>query len=199
MKHSLYSLWHHLESICTLETDSPEERRSKITLVVITSLCTVASIIWGTLYYAILGPTTTTFITYGFTVVVGTALLIFFITKRYNLLLYVFFFMILWNPIAMQWTLGGFAASGVLMIWSILAPFGSLMFQNIRTAILWFSTYMVLLFISLYFDDYFSQWALSISHKTSMLFFGMNIIAPSLVIIITMMYFVNEFKKEHKR
>jgi class 3 adenylate cyclase len=199
MNHSLRSSWHHLESVCTLETDSPEERRSKITLVVITSLCTVASIIWGTLYYAIFGPTITTFITYGFTVVVGTALLIFFITKRYNLLLYIFFFMILWNPIAMQWTLGGFAASGVLMTWSLLAPFCSLMFQNIRRAIWWFSAYMILLFISLYFDDYFSQLAIPIPHSISMLFFGMNIIGPSLVVFFSMMYFVNAFQIEHER
>jgi guanylate cyclase len=199
MKHSLHSSWHHLESICTLETDSPEERRSKITLAVITGLCTVASIIWGTLYYVIFGPALITFITYGFTVVVGTALLIFFITKRYNLLLYIFCFMILWNPIAMQWALGGFAASGVLMTWSILAPFCALMFQNIRKAVMWFSAYMVLLFISLYFDDYISQWALPVSHKTSMLFFGLNVIGPSFVVFFSMMYFVNAFQKEHER
>lgn len=199
MKNSLLSLSHYFENACTLETDSAEERRSKITLAVITSLCSVASIIWGTLYYLIFGPIITTFITYGFTIVVGTALLIFFMTKRYNLLLYVFFFMILWNPIAMQWTLGGFAASGVLMTWSLLAPFCSLMFQNIRKATGWFSAYMVLLFISLYFDNYFSQWAHPISHKISMLFFGINIIGPSLVVFFAMMYYVNAFQKEHER
>jgi len=95
-----------LEKIVTLDTDAPEERRRKITLVVITALCTVASIIWGSLYYVILGPTITTFITYGFTVVLGIALIIYFLTKQFTLLLYAFFFMILWNPIAMQWSLG---------------------------------------------------------------------------------------------
>ena len=60
-------------------------------------------------------------------VVVGAALLVFLATRRIGLLLYPFFLMILWNPIAMQWSLGGFAASGVLMTWSILAPVGALM------------------------------------------------------------------------
>ncbi len=196
MKNSIYSLWHYLESTCTLETDAPEEQRRKITLVVITCLCVGASIIWGTIYYAILGPVIATFITYGFTVVVGISLLIFFVTKRFNLLLYVFFFMILWNPIAMQWSLGGFAASGVLMTWSFLAPFCSLMFQNIRKALWWLSIYLIFLVISLYFDDYFSQWAFPISQKTSMLFFGMNIIGPLLVVFSSMMYFVNALQKE---
>jgi len=199
MKHALYNLWNRLERLCTLDTDSHEERRHKVTLVVLTGLCVIASIVWGTLYYAILGPTITVFITYGFTVVLGTALLIHFITKRFTLLLYPFFIMILWNPIAMQWSLGGFSASGGLMFWSILAPLCSLMFQNIRKATFWFIAYIVLLSISLYFDDYFLQWAPPISHRISMLFFGMNIIGPSLTIFFSMMYFVNAFQKEHDK
>ena len=199
MKHVLYNLLNRLEKSWTLGTDSHEERRHKVTLVVLTGLCVIVSIVWGTLYYVILGPTVTMFITYGFTVVVGTALLIYFITKRFTLLLYPFFIMILWNPIAMQWSLGGFAASGALMFWSILAPLCSLMFQNIRKATLWFTAYMVLLLISLYFDDYFLQWAPSIPHRVSMLFFGMNVIGPSVTIFSSMMYFVSAFQKEHDR
>ena len=188
-----------MEKGSTLDTDSPEERRRKVTLVVITGLCTIASVVWGTLYFTIFGPTPTTFITYGFTVVLGIALLIYFITKRFTFLLYVFFLMIFWNPIAMQWSLGGFAASGVLMLWSLLAPFSSLMFQNIKKATWWFLAYLMLLFFSLYFDNYVSQWASPISNKISMLFFGMNIIGPSIIIFCSMMYFVNAFQKEHER
>ena len=101
MKQSFEHFWSFLENKCTLDTDSPEERRSKVTLVVITGLCTIASVIWGTLYYAIFGLIITTYITYGFTVFLGTALLIYFKTKHFAFLLYVFFLMIFWNPIAM--------------------------------------------------------------------------------------------------
>jgi len=191
--------WKQLEKLCTLDFDSPEKRREKVTLVVITGLCTLASIIWGTLYFVLLGATITTYITFGFTVIVGTALLVFFITKRFSLLLYVFFFMIFWNPIAMQWSLGGFSASGVLMLWSLLAPFSSLMFQNIKKAIGWFLAYLVLLFISLYFDDYVSQWAPPLSKTISMTFFGMNLIGPSMIIFASMMYYVNAFQREHDK
>jgi adenylate cyclase len=199
MKRSGYHISSILEKSCTLDTDSPEERRNKITLVVITGLCTIASVIWGTLYYSIFGPIITTFITYGFTVVLGVALLIYFITRRFVFLLYVFFFMIFWNPIAMQWSLGGFAASGVLMLWSLLAPFGSLMFQDIKKATGWFLAYVVLLLFTLYFDSYVSQWASPVSNQISMLFFGMNIIGPSIVIFCATMYFVTAFQREHGR
>jgi guanylate cyclase len=176
-----------------------EERRHKVTLVVLSGICFVASIVWGTLYYAILGPTITVAITYGFTIVVGTALLVFLVTKRFALLLYPFFLMILWNPIAMQWSLGGFAASGVLMTWSVLAPVCALMFQSIRKAVWWFLAYLALLAVSLFFDDQIRQWAVSVSHTTSMLFFGMNIIGPSVALFLSMMYFVNAFQREHER
>jgi signal transduction histidine kinase len=199
MKYDFYNLWNRLERINIFDTDSPKERRRKVTLIVITILCCIASVIWGTTYYVILGPTLTMFLTYAFTVVVGTAILIYFVTKRFTLLLYVFFLMILWNPIAMQWSLGGFAASGGIMIWSILAPFGSLMFQDIKKATFWFLAYLALLFVSLYLDAYSSQWAVPLSHRSSMLFFGMNIIGPSITIFFTMMYFVNAFQREHSR
>jgi class 3 adenylate cyclase len=199
MNCSLNNFLSFLEKSSTLDTDPPEERRRKVTLVVITGLCTIASVIWGTLYYAIFGPITTVYITYGFTVVLGIALLIYFITKRFTFLLYVFFFMILWNPIAMQWSLGGFAASGVLMLWSFLAPFCSLMFEDIKKATGWFLAYMMLLVLSLYFDSYVSQWASPVSNKISMMFFGMNIAGPSIIIFCSMMYFVNALKREHER
>ena len=196
----IYSqLINRLEKSWTVSTDSAEQRRHKVTLVVLTGLCVIASIVWGSLYYVILGPTITMFITYGFTVVLGAALLVYFITKRFALLLYPFFIMILLNPIAMQWSLGGFAASGVLMFWSILAPLCALMFQNTRKAALWFAGYLGLLFISIYFDGYFKHWAPSISHGVSMLFFGMNVIGPSLTIFFSMLYFVRAFQKEHGR
>ncbi len=199
MKPTLNNVRNFLEGTCTLITDPAEERRRKVTLVVLSGICFIASIVWGTVYYVILGPTITVLITYGFTVVVGIALLVFLVTKRFGLLLYPFLLMILWNPIAMQWSLGGFAASGVLMTWSILAPFCALMFQRIRQAVWWFLAYLGLLAISLTFDDQFRHWATPMSHATSMLFFGMNIIGPAVAIFLSMMYFVNAFQREHAR
>ena len=199
MKPFFKQFWSFLENKCTLDSDSPAERRSKVTLVVITGLCTIASIIWGTLYYALFGFVITTFLTYGFTVILGTALLIFFKTKRFTFLLYIFFFVIFWIPIAMQWSMGGFTASGVLMLWSILIPFSSLMFQDIKKAIGWFLAYVLLLLLSLYFDSFVSQWASPVSNRISMLFFGMNILGPSIIIFCSMRYFVKAFQKEQVR
>ena len=199
MTHVLSEFRARLERVGSLETDSLEERRRKVTLLVLTGTSFFASIVWGAIYLAILGPTITVLITFGFTLVVGAALLVFLATRRFVLLLYPFFLMILWNPIAMQWSLGGFAASGVLMTWSLLAPFCALMFQTVRKAIWWFAAYLGLLAASLLFDNQVQQWAPPLTQGTSMLFFGMNIAGPAVVIFLTMMYFVNAFKREHER
>ena len=195
----LTNLWGRLERVSTLPDDDLEARRRKVTLVVMTGICFLASIIWGTLYLALLGPTLTALITYGFTVVVGVALAAFFASKRFGLLLYPFFLMILWNPIAMQWSLGGFAASGVLMTWSVLAPICALMFQTVRQALWWFAAFLALLAVSLYFDDQVANWARPSDHRTSMIFFGMNLIGPSVAIFLSMLYFVQAFRREHAR
>lgn len=195
----LTSLWNRVERLSTLAEDSLEARRRKVTLVVMTGICFAASIIWGTLYLAILGATLTVLITYGFTIVVGLALAVFFASKRFALLLYPFFGMILWNPIAMQWSLGGFAASGVLMTWSVLAPVCALMFQSVRQALWWFAAFLALLAVSLYFDDQVAAWARPLPHSTLMLFFAMNLIGPSVAIFLSMLYFVQAFRREHAR
>lgn len=188
-----------LEGFSTLGSDTADERRRKATLVILSGICVVANIVWGGLYLAILGPTVTVFVTFGFTVVVGAALMIFFATRRIQLLLYPFFLMILWNPIAMQWSLGGFAASGVLMTWSILAPVGALMFQTVRIALWWFAAYLGLIAVSLVFDADVQSWAAPVPQDVSMLFFGMNLIGPSVAIFLSMMYFVQAFQKAHRR
>jgi len=192
-------LWGRLERLSTLETDVADERRRKVTLVILSSICVVASIVWGALYLAVLGPTATTFLTFGFTFVVGGALALFLATRRIQLLLYPFFLMILWNPIAMQWTLGGFAASGALMTWSILAPVGALMFQTVRIALWWFAAYLGFVAVALAFDAQAQQWAVPMGHDASMLFFGMNLIGPSVAIFASMLYFVHAFQRAHRR
>ena len=192
-------LWARIEGFSTLATDTVDERRRKVTLVILSAICVVASIVWGALYLAVLGPTVTVPITFGFTIVVGAALIVFLATRRIELLLYPFFLMILWNPIAMQWSLGGFAASGVVMTWSILAPVGALMFQTVRIAVWWFAAYLGLIAASLILDAEVQRWAAPVPRHVSMLFFGMNLIGPSIAVFLSIMYFVQAFQKAHRR
>jgi hypothetical protein len=73
------------------------------------------------------------------------------------------------------------------------------MFQNIKKVTGWFLTYLLLLFISLYFDGYVTQWAPTLSNTISMTFFGMNLIGSSIIIFASMMYYVNAFQRAHNK
>ena len=52
-----HALWSYLQKLSTLDTDRLDERRHKVTLVILSGICIVASIVWGALYLVILGPT----------------------------------------------------------------------------------------------------------------------------------------------
>ena len=199
MKDTIGTILGRIEQHCSLESDTHEKRRYKITMVLISALCIVASFIWGTLYYAILGATWTMYFTYSFTVVMGGALTVFCSKKQFSVLFYPFLIMILLIPTTIQLSLGGFAASGAVMTWSILAPLCVLMFQNVKKAVYWFIAYVALLLAAVWLDRLVMAWTVPLSHGVSMLFFGMNIIGPSITIFFSMMYFVKAFQREHER
>jgi signal transduction histidine kinase len=209
MKHFFYNLWNRLEKISVLDTDSPGKRRQKVTLVMIAIFCCLTGLLSITQNLITSRPIIEVLMPFMFTIVVGTALLIYFFTRRFNILLYPFLIMILCIPIFFQMSIGGFSGQGSVPIifWSILAPFGSLMFQNIKKATYWFVAYLVLVFIFLIIDEYFTQFAelpisfaeVSTSHSDLMVSHGITIIWLSIIIFVSMRYFVNAFQKEHSR
>jgi signal transduction histidine kinase len=109
--------------------------------------------------------------------------------------------MILCIPVFFQWSVGGFSPRGAttIVFWSLLAPFGALMFQGMRKALWWFIIFLVLVVVSLILDEYFVRFATEITHREIVVGKGINIIGLSVTIFLTMMYFVNAFQKEHDR
>ena len=178
MQHFFRTLWARLEKMSTLETDSPGERRRKVTLVIIVILSCICGIFSFTNSYVTTGLSIYVVIPLSYATIVGTATLIFLITKRFGLLLYSFLAMILCIPVIFQWSVGGITSpvTSSIIFWSILAPLGSLMFQTVRKAARWFLAFLVLVFISLYFDTHFSTFAAPTPHRELIIGHGINII-----------------------
>ncbi|MDX1958469.1 MAG: methyl-accepting chemotaxis protein [Leptospiraceae bacterium] len=168
----------------------------EFSLKVISSFCTVAGIIWSSLYaYFDLGLAI--YPPLGFSAIVGISLLLNRIFQWQKQLVFTQIFMILITPVFLQWSLGGFHKSGVVMLWSILAPFGGVIFQNSKKAIGWIIAFEILLFISLYFDSNFSKMQTKeISTQVNTFFYGMNIIGVSTVILISINYYNNLITKD---
>ncbi|MCP4632855.1 MAG: GHKL domain-containing protein [candidate division Zixibacteria bacterium] len=197
-----HGLWNSLEKACALETDSGSDKRRKITLVLIAILCCLTGILSVTWNYLMSNPLSSIVLPFIFTSVVGIAVISFFFTKKFSILLYSFLFMILCIPVVFQWSVGGFTGnpgSVIIILWAILAPFGSLMFQDSRKALWWFSAYLFLIVISFNFDGYFSRFAVPTTYDEFMVGQGIVIVGFSITIFVTMRYFVTAFQREHAR
>jgi len=209
MKNFFKNFWKFFEKISVLETDSPKDRRQKVTLVILVVFCCltgILSIINGIVNSR---PLFETMMPISFTTVVGIALIVYFFTKRFSILLYSFLIMILCIPFLFQISIGGFSGQGSvpILVWALLAPFGALMFQDVKKATWWFFVYLFLVFVFLIIDSNFTHLAelpisfekLSGSHSDFMISYGLTIFVLSIIIFVSMRYFVNAFQKEHDR
>ena len=92
-------------------------------------------------------------------------------------------------PFTFQWLLGGFHASGAVMLWAMLALVGSLTFSQPRTVVKWLVIYTVLTVISGLADDTWrTQVELDIAQPVQVLFFVVNIVIVSAIVFGLTLY-----------
>jgi len=116
-------------------------------LILLTGICTALGVFWGFGYLALGRPLAGSF-PLGYSAISMISLFFFFRYKGYKFFCRGQLASILIFPALLQWSLGGFAASGAVIIWSILAPIGALMFAGTTRAIPWFSAYVLLMTVS---------------------------------------------------
>ena len=138
---------YRLSSTGGLPSDNQELQLRKAVLVLLAGTCTVLGVFWGLAYFA-LGLPAAGIIPLGYAAVSTVSLLYFFRSKRYKLFCRGQLALILILPFLLQWHLGGFAASGAVILWSLLAPIGALMFAGTTRAIPWLLAYAVLIIAS---------------------------------------------------
>jgi len=190
------------EQKLTTQTDSPGRRRDKVTLVVIAALCSVSAVIVGTYSLLVNDHLLSVLLPYAFTVIVGLALLIYRLTARFGILLYTFLVMILITPVLFQCSIGGFSGDPgtiTIILWSLLAPVGALMFQDYRKAVWWFLAYLILVLTVLLLDPHFTHMTVPTNYSMMLFEQGQNIIALSITLFLSMLYFVRAFHREHAR
>ena len=99
----------------------------------------------------------------------------------------------------LQWSIGGVFDSGFVLAWAFCGPITALTFLSLRQATFWFLLYLLNIFITVFFNDYFSAHALMVNKPITVFFFIMNISASSLAIFIFARYFVANTMKERER
>ena len=101
-------------------------------------------------------------------------------------------FLILMLPALLQWSIGSFISSGGVVLWSLLGPIGSLLFQDLRRAIRWFGAFVFIIAILIIYELTFPQENTS-NAKQILVFSAMNITTMSGILFYSLSYFVKQY------
>jgi len=195
---------YRLSNSASLPSDTDEQRLRKAVLILLAGICTTLGVFWGIAYIALERPLAGIF-PLGYSVISTVSLVYFFRSKGYKFFCRGQLALILILPVLLQWSVGGFAASGAVVIWSILAPTGALMFAGTTRAMPWFVAYVLLMIISgmlgtgPYRQPLLPSFVIVIS-------FVLNIGGVSAIVFFLLKYFVQAreqamaaLQKEHRR
>src|SRR3954454_24018760 len=141
-------LWlRRLTELGSLPSDSEELRLRKAVLVLSSSLMATLACIWvGT--YAWLGLWLPATIPFAYQLASAASIYTFAHTRRFRLFRVSQLLMSLLLPFALQWSLGGFAASSAVGLWAFTCPIGALLFVGARQAVPWFLAFAALVAFS---------------------------------------------------
>lgn len=136
-----------LAGLAALSTDSPDERLHKGIHVLAAVLVILLAVNWVGIYW-MLGLWAAGAIPLLYQVVSIAGLVALARTRRFDLFRVTQGVMMLLLPFVLQSVLGGFVASGGVMVWAFWAPMGQLMSEGSRKAVKWFAAFLVLVLIA---------------------------------------------------
>lgn len=187
-----------------LSTDMEEQRLRKVVLLLLAGIYTVLGLLWGSAYLALGFPLAGS-IPLAYSVISGAGILYFLRSRHYGILCYSQLLLILLLPFFLQWSLGGFAVSGAVILWAILSPIGALMFAGTMRSVPWFIAYVLLVVLSGITGGRDVSHA-ALPPSVTAISFVMNIGGVSAIVFFLLRYFVEEreramtaLDKEHRR
>jgi serine phosphatase RsbU (regulator of sigma subunit) len=202
---SRFDCWiHRLSNAASRPSDTDEQRLRKAVLILLAGICTTLGVFWAIAYIALGRPLAGVF-PFAYSVISTVSLVYFFRSRGYKFFCRGQLALILVLPVLLQWSLGGFAASGAVIIWSILAPTGALMFAGTTRAIPWFVAYVLFMIISGMLGTEPSPQPL-LPNPVIVISFVLNIGGVSAIVFFLLKFFVQAreqamaaLQKEHRR
>jgi adenylate cyclase len=168
-------------SLGTDPTDSRELRERKALLVLTTVLVQPAGLIWGALYW-LYGEHTAALFPWGYCVTSAVMLLVFARTRSFRFLRTAQLALILVTPALLLLALGGITPSSGVILWSLLAPVGAIVYDAPRRAWGWFAAFIVLLAATVPLAPVVRSSPTELPAEMIRAFAVLNIAAPSLVV-----------------
>ncbi|GMT49886.1 MAG: hypothetical protein IEMM0008_1425 [bacterium] len=194
MKSWFANLFSRLSNIGVLETDSNELKIQKSILTLSGSMIAVAGLMWGILYLYMERPIAGIF-PFVYTAISLSSILYFAYSKNFKIFRFIQLLGIFLLPFLEQWALGGFHNSSVVIIWSLMAPFGAWVFGNRKMAFRWFLAYIVFALISGVLDNTLAEMTQPLPSLFILVFYVMNVIVTSTIMYVLLSYSFRQREK----
>jgi len=89
--------------------------------------------------------------------------------------------------------------SGLVIAWCFLGPLGALIFLSSRQAVVWMAMFLGIVVISAVFEPALLGYPLTVSDRTRVLFYIMNLGASNLIVFAASAWFVHTIQRERSR
>ncbi len=130
-----------------------------------------------------------------YAIISALSLIYFFKTKKTQFIQYIQLVLVLLLPFLLMWSLGGFSAGSMVMIWAIFSPIAALMYLEKRAALKWFFAYFLLIVISVLIDDYVAAHATLLPELARNIFYLLNMGCASAGLYLLVSYAFSEEKR----
>ena len=170
--------------------DTDEIRIRKRYLLLLTFLIMPAGLIWGAIYW-ISGEPYAALVPWTYVLLSTLSICIFAVTGSFPFFRLAELGLILVAPFLLGLILNGFVNSSAVVLWSLLAPVGALIFYGPKQAMYWFIAYLILVFAS-----GVTQLNVRVDNNLPVFlrlaFFLLNIGAISVVAFMLLLFFIRE-------
>jgi class 3 adenylate cyclase len=188
--YSLESIIARIGNIGSDSNDSEEVRLQKTLLIAFAGSMAFMAFFWGLLYFyfeELLAGS----IPFTYSIISLISLAIFAKLKSFRFFLTSQLAFSLILPFFLMISLGGFASSSAVIMWSLTSPLGALVLKGRVEATRWFLALIAMLIVSVFLEGRY-PFTNNLPENVVLGFFAMNIIGMSLTSFIIVRYFVGE-------
>lgn len=169
-------------------TDSDEDKFQHHFLINAALVMSIGGIFWGSIT-ASYGMWFRASIPLGYAILTAANLIYFYLGKNFKFAQLFQISISLALPFMFQWVLGGFIASGVMMLWAMFALIASLTFRSMKLSLGLLVAFLALTIFSGLIDGTVSQYAIPISATFNTLLFVINIFAITAIVFGANIYY----------
>lgn len=184
----LSHLTDRIDNAAALPEDIPPIRLQK-TLLIFLNAAGLLLVPFGAWYLFDRGMALPATVALGYSFLSAAALAHLLLTKRASVASALQLVGLLVAPVLIQWTMGGFVASGAIVLWSLLAPLCAIVFLGTRMAGWWFGAYALLVLVAAARDI-----ANGVTQQQVLLYCE-NVLLVSSLAFISLRFFVTERDK----